>query len=174
MPTHFFYEGKNEHTKRSFMSIPKKLSIAFVLLCGIALAAVLEFQNSTYAEKQFENKVKYRDVLASRRWLSLGEFLGCTYAVVSLDDSATDTPPANWMRDANWHPTPVHPPQSTHYGKNANPASTCVSQKIFSTSTADRIESAVSEPGSYYLQIGETMFLYSRSQKIAAQVRYGD
>jgi hypothetical protein len=174
MPIHFFWEGEKAQGRRSFMKISTNISIAFVLLCGVTLTAVSKFQNATYAENQFENKVNYEDVLASRKWLSLGEFWGCTYAVVSLDESATEAPPAKWLRDARWHPTPVHLPEPMHHGKNTNPASACVSLGVFSTSTADRLESAVREPGSYYLQLGETLYLYSRSQKIAAEVRYGD
>ncbi len=42
--------------------------------------------------------------------------------------------------------------------------------------TVKRITAALTEPGSFVIRdaVGETVFIYSKPQRIAARIRYGD
>ncbi|MEM9475012.1 MAG: hypothetical protein AAGA71_06950 [Pseudomonadota bacterium] len=151
---------------------------------GVALLAlvlgvlgVLQFQNVTYARTLFSNLVAYDRVLYSRRWHPLlGGPFGCTYAVVSLAETAPTEPAEEadsggrrqFRWGGNWQPTPASPPNpERHNGVD------CINR--FDAATAERIAAAMREPGSWYVRrAGGILFLYSPPQRIAVRLRHGD
>lgn len=137
--------------------------VAAVGIFGLAIVGLLEFQNRTYANKVFANTVAYDKVLASRKWHN--QTFGCTYAIVSLKVGSSHSPPDTWLRNETWLKTPVR--TNTHI-------SICVQDGEFSSEVAARLQAAVRGPGSYYFHFHETLWLYSKSQNIAALIRYGD
>jgi hypothetical protein len=137
--------------------------ISIAVLCGIAYKGLIEFQNQTYASRLFSGLVAYDKVLASRKWHS--DVFGCTYAIVLLKEGASISPPGTWSGNEAWSKTPVRP---------TNTASVCVAEGVFSSDVAARLQKSVSEPGSHYWAFQGTMLVYSKPQRIAAFVRYGD
>ena len=154
------------------MRIAKSVVIAVIGICGVFPAALIVFQNQTYASKVFANNVAYDKVLASRKWHASA--LGCSYAIVSLKESARHSPPDAWLGDETWSGTPVRLTRPIHHDDTTNPISACVTTDEFSSVVAARLQSAVREKGSTHIHLGEALFLYSEPQKIAAFVRYGD
>jgi hypothetical protein len=154
------------------MKIPKILVVAVIGICGVALTVLVVMHNKTYASKVFANKVAYDKVLAScgHHW----QILGCTYAIVSLKEGASHSPPVSWLGNESWLKTPVRITRPTHHDDTTNPILICVEDDKFSADVADRLRIAVRDPGSYYIHLGENLFLYSEPQKLAAVVRYGD
>ena len=149
-----------------------KIVVAVIGICGVALAGLIVFQDRTYANKVFANTVAYDKVLASRKWH--WQTFGCTYAIVSLKEAASHSPPDSWLGNEIWSKTPVHLATPIHHDDTTNPISICATEGSLSLGVADRLQTAVRDPGSYYIHLGETLLLYSEPQKIAAVVRYGD
>ena len=150
----------------------KIVVVAVIVICGVAPIGHIVFQNNTYASKEFANTVVYDKVLASRKWH--WQTSGCSYAVVSLKEGASHSPPDTWLGNETWSKTPVRLTRPIHHDDTTNPISICVTEGAFSSEVADRLQTAVRNPGSYCIQLGETLLLYSEPQKIAAVVRYGD
>ncbi len=154
------------------MRIAKVVVIAVIGICGVVPAGLIVFQNQTYASKVFANNVAYDKVLASRKWHTSA--FGCSYAIVSLKEGASHFPPDTGLGNETWSKTPVRLTRPIHHDDTTNPISVCVTKGEFSSDVAARLQTAVREPSSYYIHLGETLFLYSEPQKIAAVVRYGD
>jgi len=153
------------------------LFLFFVLTAVVAFFEVLiAFQNKTYARNLFSNKVAYDKVLASRKWHPLFncQAIDCSYAIVSLKEGASHSPPVTWLGNETWSQTPVHLTRPAHHNDTTDPVSICVKTGKFSSDVAAKLQTAVKEPGSYYIHFGKNVFLYSEPQKIAAVVRYGD
>jgi len=158
--------------KRDRMKIAKLVVVAVINICGVVLAALVVAENKTYANKVFANKVAYDKVLASRKWH--WQALGCTYAIVTLKKGVSHSPPDTWLANEAWSKTPDRLTRPKHHDDRTNPVSICVTESRFSSGVAARLQAAVSEPGSYFIHLGETFLLYSEPQKIAAIFRYGD
>lgn len=139
------------------------LVVAAFGIFGLAIAGLLGFQNRTYASKVFANIMDYDKVLASRKWHN--QTFGCTYAIVSLKEGSSHSPPDKWLRNETWSKTPV---------RTDTPISFCVQDGELSSEVAARLQAAVRDPGSYYFYFQENLWLYSKPQKIAALIRYGD
>lgn len=154
------------------MKIAKVVVVALIGICGVTPAGLIVFQNKTYASKVFANTVAYDKVLASRKWH--WQTFGCSYAIVSLKEGASHSPPDTWLGNETWSKTPVRLTRPIHHDDTTNPISICVTEGMFSSDVAARLQTAVREPGSYYIHLSETLLLYSEPQKIAAVVRYGD
>lgn len=145
-----------------------------LLLVGLIVLGGLRIQDARHAHTVFSGKVDYDEVLASRRWNTGSAAFGCSYAVVSLKESAGPLPPGTWSGNETWTPSPVRMARPPHLTPPDNAVSRCVADGHFPADVAARLERAAGEPGSYYLPVGETVALYSRPQGIAAVVRYGD
>lgn len=154
------------------MKIAKVVVVAVIGICGAAPAVLVVFQNRTYANKVFANTVDYDKVLASRKWH--WQTFGCSYAIVSLKEGASYSPPNTWLVNETWSKTPVRLTRPIHHDDTTNSISFCVTKGKFSLDVAAGLQAAVRYPGSYYIHLGETLLLYSEPQKIAAVVRYGD
>jgi hypothetical protein len=148
--------------------------LAAIALCGVVPAGLVIHQDVTHAGKVFANRVAYEDVLASRRWHGLADVPGCTYAVVSLKDDASRSPPDSWLERERWARTPVRLDSPVPHGRTTNPVSVCVEEGRFPAEVAARLQEAVGESGSYYIHVGETLLVYSARQRVAAVVRHGD
>jgi hypothetical protein len=151
-----------------------KTGVLVLLLVGLVVLAVVGVQDARHAHAVFSGKVDYEEVLATRRWHAPAEGFGCSYAVVSLKESAGRLPPGTWLGDEPWMPSPVRIASPTHLTYPGNAVSVCAAKGHFSPDVADRLQRALIEPGSYYLHLGESVFLYSAPLRIAAVVRYGD
>lgn len=149
-----------------------KTGLLVVFLVWLAVLGILRVQDARHAHTVFSGKVDYDAVLASRGWHT--EVIGCTYAVVSLKESAGPLPPGTWSGSETWTPSPVRIARPTHLSYPANAVSVCAPNGHFPPDVVAKLERAASEPGSYYLHLGESLALYSRPHGIAALVRYGD
>lgn len=145
-----------------------------LLLVGLIVLGGLRIQDARHAHTVFSGKVDYDEVLASRRWNTGSAAFGCSYAVVSLKESAGPLPPGTWLGNETWAPSPVRMARPDSLTPPENAVSRCVAHGHFPADVAARLERAAGEPGSYYLPLGESVALYSRRQGIAAVVRYGD
>jgi hypothetical protein len=132
-----------------------------------------------YAAQVFDGLVSYDRVLASRRWHRFGaDAWDCTYAIVDLAETAPDLPPrrdgdtTGWefVWGGDWQPTPAEPLGDT----TRDAVGTCAER--LGAGTSARLETALSEPGSWYVRdsVGETVHVYSAAQRLAARIRYGD
>jgi hypothetical protein len=146
--------------------------VSIFVLCGVAYRGLIEFQDRTYASKFFSGLVAYDKVLESRKWHF--EVFGCTYAIVSLQDGASISPPSTWSGNEAWSKTSVRLTPPTQHDGPTNTASVCVAKGVFSSDVAARLQKSVSEPGSHYRVFDSSISIYSAPQKIAAFVRYGD
>ena len=160
--------------------------IAGVSLFAILILALLalfrsgfERENRSYADELFGPILPYGEVLESRRWHRLGERAwACTYAIVALTDAAPAEPPQT-LPDTHWQyvfgPDPWLPTPTATLGDTTRDAlGHCATE--WSTPTAEKILLAAREPESFYQRdsVGETVFLYSIPQGIAARIRFGD
>lgn len=151
-----------------------KAVVLVVLLVGLVALGVPRIQDARHAHTVFAGKVDYDEVLASRRWNAGSGAFGCSYAVVSLKESAGPLPPGTWSGNETWTPSPVRIARPPHLTPPDNAVLRCVANGHFAPDVAARLERAANEPGSYYLPLGESVALYSRPQGIAVVVRYGD
>ena len=154
-----------------------------LLLVGLIVLGGLRIQDARYAHAVFSGKVDYDEVLASRRWNTGARPYGCSYAVVSLKESAGHLPPTTWFghheywfgrNEYVWTLSPVLIARLDHLSYPNNAISECAAKGYFSPDVVAKLERAASEPGSYYLHLGESLALYSQPHGIAAVVRYGD
>ncbi|MGH1354836.1 MAG: hypothetical protein ACRBBS_07145 [Thalassovita sp.] len=138
-----------------------------------------------YATAVFEPIVPFAHVLASREYHLIGEDWpnwDCTYAIVELSPNAPETPPSriedsdgflvNWRYrfGGDWLPTPKPPlPDNTR-----DALGFCA--QYFDDDLIGRMEKALANPGSWFAlgRVGETLFIYSLPQKVAARIRFGD
>ena len=132
-----------------------------------------------HAAEVFDGRVDYVRILASQRWHSRdAEPWDCTFAIVELRSSGPDTPPpavngrAWWLGfDGDWQATPEHPgPRDTM----RRALQFC--RKYWDDETGNRLARALATPGSWYIRspVGETLLIYSRPERIAARIRFGD
>lgn len=130
-----------------------------------------------YAPDVFSGNIEYDKVLASKKSHPLGELnWDCTYAIVQLSSNAPSIPPSfnsgNWRYKfgGQWAPTPI-----PDLYKNTRDA-VLFCRKYFSDEINQRIEIALINSGSWYIRdaVGETIYIYSPIEKIAARIRFGD
>ncbi|BBL74601.1 hypothetical protein [Methylomagnum ishizawai] len=95
------------------MKIAKVVVVALIGICGVTPAGLIIFQNKTYASKVFANTVAYDKVLASRKWH--WQTFGCSYAIVSLKEGASHSPPDTWLGNETWSKTPVRLTRPIHH-----------------------------------------------------------
>jgi hypothetical protein len=153
----------------------RAFGIAAISIAGIfwiVYRVLVEFENHSYASRFFSDLVAYDKILASRKWHS--EVFGCTYAIVSLKEGASNSPPGTWSGNEAWSKTPVLLAPHTNHDGPTNTVSVCVAKGVFSSDVAARLKKSVSEPGSHYKAFEGTISIYSEPQRIAAFVRYGD
>ncbi|MCR8723203.1 hypothetical protein [Frigidibacter sp. ROC022] len=134
--------------------------------------------NPGYAEKLFAGVLEHDRVLASRRWHGWGaESWDCSYGIVELSDAAAPTPPTAVSGDGwqfayggNWQASPAPPLNDT----TRDALDFC--SRYWDAALAGRLERALNTPGSWYIRdgVGETVFLYSVPERLAARIRYGD
>lgn len=138
-------------------------------------------QNRNYAAHIFKS-MPFESVLESRKWLPSLD-IGCTYAVVSLKEASPTPVPNGWTE---WNRTPIQfkdEEETRSLGECRNLVCECESD--WAPETYQRITRALSEPGSfYYFHNGSTpphdrihqdiIHIYSPTERVAAQVRYGD
>lgn len=143
---------------------------AFPVVAYFALLAYLAlFVNPGHANEYFEDKFEVEAVLASRRWHRLGaEPWDCTFAIVQIAADLPTHPPETWQGD--WNPTPAAPLGDT----TRDAVSSC--QHYWSDDVLSWLVRALTEPGSFYARdgVGENLFIYAPSHRIAARIRYGD
>ncbi|MCY4178665.1 MAG: hypothetical protein OXC60_17200 [Litoreibacter sp.] len=143
------------------------------------LIKAILFDNPRYAHGVFAPIFPSFEVLESRRWHPLGAGgWDCTFAIVSLPFAAPVDPPqvkndVAWQfiwGGQEWEPTPMKPLGDTT--RDAIDACT----GYWSKATSDRLLAALRQPGSFVEvgPVGETVFVYSSPQRIAARIRYGD
>jgi len=158
----------------------KLVLVALIIyLCGSFSCSVFTlFQNKSYPAEVFSG-LTYESVLESRKWHQGG--LTCTYAIVQLEDSATDLPPKQWHRGTTWHATPLKFEQ-TELGIGECRNLVCNCRGDWSPENYRRVEDALNQPGSYTdwrMPLAKsvrqgTVSIYSKPAGIAAYVRYGD
>jgi hypothetical protein len=78
--------------------------MALLILICLTIYTALEYQDQTYATKYF-NFISYDTVLESKKWHH--EIFGCTYAIISLPEDASITPPKEWLDEITWYETPI-------------------------------------------------------------------
>lgn len=150
------------------------------MIIGFGIYAILEYQDRNYAAEYF-GFMTYETPLESRKWLR-GSTLGCTYAVVSLPESSPVEPPAQWLKEITWYHTPAmfKKATKTRYCHNL----ICECKEDWSTETMNRLEKVLSSSGSFYYfhkhrpphrEMGQgVIYIYSKHEKVAAMVRFGD
>ena len=151
--------------------------LAFLVVWFVLIAPV---QNARFARALFSPILSDFDVLASRRWHPIASFgdWACTYAVVEIPDDAPDVPPrysgpkSSWQFGfgGEWQNTPFSPLSDT----TRDALGACRTR--FDRDVAERLERAWNEVGSLAIlgSAGETIFIYSKPQRIAARIRYGE
>ena len=157
-------------------------AVALIWLLNLVANAVLDYQDRHFAEKNF-SFMPYKGVLESQKWLEgeLGTF-GCTYAIVSLGDSASTNPPSQWVDSSLWHQTPLRFKEKGKVGQCRNIICECESD--WSSATYKLLTRALNEPGSFYY-LGwrkpphdrlyqDQIIVYSPVERVAAIVRFGD
>ncbi len=166
--------------------------VAGLFLCGLMALSMVVYMgwqarnillvNPRYASEVFAPHFPNAPTLESRRHHGLmADWIDCTYAIVELPQDAPAAPPDSASSSKNrawhlqyggpqWQPTPM-PAQSE---RAALTFDACLS--YWSRDTAGQVRAAISAKGSFVLTpgIGETVFLYSKPQGIAARIRYGD
>jgi len=120
--------------------------------------------------------------LESRKWLDFGEGFGCTYAVVSLPESSPAEPPVQWLNETSWYRTPVMFKESSKTRHCYNLICEC--KDDWGKETMNRLEKVLGSPGSFYYfhkhrpphrEMGQgVIYIYSKLEKVAAMVRFGD
>ena len=154
-------------------------SIILIALIRFGIYVILEYQDQNYAGKYF-GFMNYESTLESRRWHS--EVLGCTYAIVALPEKAPVQPPTQWLKEIAWYDTPMifQDEAKTRYCHNL----ICECESDWDPSSMNLLEKALSNPGSFYYfhkhrpphsSMGQgVIFIYSKPEKVAAMVRFGD
>ena len=162
-------------------SIPSAFlwSLLLVIGIGVAIYKYFDLQNQRYASDYF-SFMPVEKSLESRKWHF--ETLACTYAVVSITEDAPHEPPAQWLENITWSEAPLKFKESvgSHDCRNL----ICECQQNWQESNYGKLNRALSQPGSYYYLTGQTapydrigqavLFIYSKPERIAARVRYGD
>lgn len=156
-------------------------AIVIVLMIAIAkfgIQKTLESQDQKYASNYFSS-MPFETVLESRRWNQ--EALGCTYAVVSLEDAVPFEPPNQWLNGITWNKTPLRFKEESR-GQCRNLICQC--EADWNPPHYQRLDRALSHPGSFYYLLGlepphdtihqAVIFIYSQAEGVAAQVRFGD
>lgn len=158
------------------------LVVSLPLLLSIAVSRLVEVvcDNRLPAAKVVDGVVSYGAILASRGWhpLSAGLTWDCTYAAVDLADDAPEEPPTRGRGEAEWRlafggewqPTPAAPLGG------ATRDALSFRTRYWDQELGERLPAAISLADSWYLPdpVGETVFVYSLPQRIAARVRFGD
>ena len=154
-------------------------SIILIALICLGSYVFLEYQDRNFAAKTF-GFMNYDSTLESRRWHSDG--FGCTYASVALPEKVPDEPPTQWLKAIAWYETPVifQDEAINRYCHNL----ICECKDDWDPSSMNRLEKALSNPGSfYYFHKHEpphpsmhqgVIYIYSKPEKVAAIVRFGD
>ena len=154
-------------------------SVILIILFGFGIYVTLEYQDRNFAARTF-HFMTYESVLESRKFHS--EVLGCTYAIVALDDTAPTNPPSQWIDPSLWHQTPLYFKEEVKVGQCRNIICECESD--WRPDTYKRLTRALSEPGSFYY-LGwkqpphDTLYqdvitVYSPAERVTAMVRFGD
>jgi len=124
--------------------------------------------------------MEYGAVLESRKWHS--QALGCTYAIISLPGNASFAPPKQWLNEIAWYKTPVvfDKEAKNYYCHNL----ICNCEGELDSKTMGRLSSLLSNPGSFYYFHNHrpphsymwqgVIYIYSKPEKLAAMVRFGD
>jgi len=152
-----------------------------VVLTGLGLLgawAKMTWDNRAHASRVFA-QVPYDHVIASHRWHPLGggHPFDCTYAIVALLPDAQATPPDLPRRSfpldwgGTWEATPV---SLDRLPGNGETGQRHICERQLSSDTWDRIEAALTTPGSWVSCDYETLSLYSAPQGLAMRFRYGD
>ncbi|MCG7494825.1 hypothetical protein [Thalassobius sp. Cn5-15] len=162
--------------------------IFLLLMCGCEALKVRynhAADSPAYAEAVFERLLPFDRVLASRAYHLIDDDWpnwDCTFAIVELAADAPEAPPSRVMAEdglnlgwryvfgGSWEATPKTP-----LSPNTRDAlGFCV--QYFEAEVSQRLRSAMREPGSWYVlgPVGETLFIYSLPQRIAARIRFGD
>jgi len=87
-----------------------------------------------------------------------------------------------WLNDIAWYRTPIEFKEVTKTQYCHNLICQCEENSV--EATMDRLEDALNSPGSYYYYHKHSpphpemsqgvMYIYSKSEKVAARVRFGD
>lgn len=147
-----------------------------VLLVGVPLLLLAGWlswahfvQSPLYAANYFDGRVEIERVLESRRWhwgsLPWNGGFGCTYAIAALPISASIESPDSWAD--MWQETPIRIPD----GK-MNILERCT--YLWPKSLVERLNTAASKPGSYYIYGHNTLLLYSSGENVVAKICFGD
>jgi hypothetical protein len=157
--------------------------VGVVVLIGLALYAVSEYQNRHYADDYF-SFMNYDEILETRKWHDIDIVLGCTYAIVSLVDASPSNPPNEWIDTSLWNKTPLQFKEEVKSGQGQCRNLICECEYDLSPEAYQRLMRALSEPGSFYY-LGwkppplddlyqDVILVYSPTERIAARVRFGD
>ncbi|PTX56277.1 hypothetical protein C8N43_0932 [Litoreibacter ponti] len=166
--------------KRSILRIGLFLLLPVLVFYGCHAKRAL-VDNPAYASEVFAPVFPAFEVLESRRWHRLGgEAWDCTYAIVAPPADMPEHPPAHARKDTPpwylrwgdgaWQATPMaDPPDGTR-----DAITGCM--PYWSDEVAQRIEAAITREGSHVIigPVGETVYVYSKPQRIAARIRFGD
>lgn len=174
------------------------LTLAFFLFCGWWLVVggwwlfigrpeqTREREDPIYASQLFEGLLPVEEVIASRRYHPRGaEAWDCTNAIVRLTNDTPETPPSrvnkshlgsvdlvpwDFLFGGAWDRTPA--PAS---GPNTRDALDLCS-KYWPVPVGHELKSVLYGAGGWFYrdQVGETLFVYARKQRLAARVRFGD
>ncbi len=155
--------------------------LALLLLLGFGLPIISYYQDQEYAKKYFSN-IPYQEVLETRKWLPGNTIMGCTYAIVSLQKDATFKPPKQWLTGATWYQTPLRIEKDAHNFSCRNIICNC--EKDWDPENYRLLTRALNQPESFYLlNKGSPPYdalsqgvihIYSKTENVAARVRYGD
>lgn len=138
-----------------------------------------------YAVELFAPVAPVAKVLASRKFHHWGQSLregwlnwDCTYAIVRLGQGAPVAPVtvaradmrAQYRFGGDWKATPADTPD----GDARDAVAFC--SRYWPEDVAAQMRQILSEPGHWVVadRIGETIFLYSSTKRLAARVRYGE
>lgn len=162
------------------------VAMFFAILGGLIWAAFfgrLEHlrvsEDPGFAQEFFQGYLPFDSVLESRKWHPTNSFTwDCTYAIVELSEFAPDDPP--FWRDreegwqyrfgGSWQATPIAP-----LGSSTRDAIGFCAQ-YWPLELNERLKRATSEPGGWAIRgpVGETVYIYSVPERIAARIRFGD
>jgi len=170
--------------KRSILRVGLFLLLPFALFYGCHTKRAF-LDNPVYAEQVFAPHFQEFKVHESRRWHRLGAAAwDCTYAIIGLAETAPARPPSveydvmsdnhpRWFLKwgvGEWQATPVPPL------RDGTRDAVAACEACWADDVAARIRSALNTPGSYRIvgSVGETVYIYSQPQRIAARIRFGD
>ena len=133
-----------------------------------------------YAAAYFDGVIPYDRVVASK-YRGNTIYWSCTFAGVELAPDGPSTPPAvpdrgdwrlRWPDPDEWVWTPLIDDDPEDMLTPLDVVNECASD--WPNAAGERLAEALSRPGSFYVDRGDTVTIFAPAVGLAARIRYGD